>query len=182
MPGFCQMTGTLSPLLDSVVGGGTPERRNVRVLMDPMQLCPEKTFLDSPVTICPHKTLNYSRGIISEPDPLTTTDAEILDGFSGQGVIQLPNHQPQPKQNLTIHIFYHSYIAIKISTPISIIDTAPTTFNSLSISAAPSSSTAYLVLETSTTTSNTIPATPQDAKQTSKPRRKKHPPKTHLTL
>ncbi|GFX90051.1 hypothetical protein TNCV_887491 [Trichonephila clavipes] len=25
MPGFCQMTGTLPPLLDSVVGGGPPE-------------------------------------------------------------------------------------------------------------------------------------------------------------
>ncbi|GFX38230.1 uncharacterized protein TNCV_3838291 [Trichonephila clavipes] len=38
-----------------------------------------KTFLDSPVTICPHKTLNSCRGVISEPDLLTTTDAEILD-------------------------------------------------------------------------------------------------------
>ncbi|GFX56000.1 hypothetical protein TNCV_1953201 [Trichonephila clavipes] len=95
--------------------------------------------------------------------------------FQNSYSYQIINHNPS--KNLTIHIFYHSYIAIKISTPISIIDTAPTTFNSLSISAAPSSSTAYLVLETSTTTSNTIPATPQDAKQTSKPRRKKHPPK-----
>ncbi|GFT60863.1 uncharacterized protein TNCV_3615921 [Trichonephila clavipes] len=48
----------------------------------------EKTFLDSPVTICSHQTLNSCRGVISEPDQLTTTDAEILDGFSGQGVIQ----------------------------------------------------------------------------------------------
>ncbi|GFX75101.1 uncharacterized protein TNCV_3170291 [Trichonephila clavipes] len=43
-----------------------------------------KTFLNSPVNICPHKTLNSCRGVISEPDLLTTTDAEILDGFSGQ--------------------------------------------------------------------------------------------------
>ncbi|GFY10899.1 hypothetical protein TNCV_1124211 [Trichonephila clavipes] len=42
MPGFCQMTGTLPPLLDSVVGGGTPERRCFRVLMDPMLLYPGK--------------------------------------------------------------------------------------------------------------------------------------------
>ncbi|GFW50444.1 uncharacterized protein TNCV_2887491 [Trichonephila clavipes] len=48
-----------------------------------------KTFLNSPVNIYPHKTLNSCRGIISEPDLLTTTDAEILDGFSGQGVIQV---------------------------------------------------------------------------------------------
>ncbi|GFV56850.1 hypothetical protein TNCV_146021 [Trichonephila clavipes] len=56
-------------------------------------------------------------------------------------------------------------------------DTAPTPSNSLSISAASSSSTACPVPETSTTTSNTIPATSQDAKQTSKHRKKKRPPK-----
>ncbi|GFX33302.1 uncharacterized protein TNCV_811641 [Trichonephila clavipes] len=48
-----------------------------------------KTFLNPPVNIYPHKTLNSCRGIISEPDLLTTTDAEIVDGFSGQGVIQV---------------------------------------------------------------------------------------------
>ncbi|GFV90983.1 uncharacterized protein TNCV_1248701 [Trichonephila clavipes] len=42
MPGFCQMTGTLPPLLDSVVGGGTPGRRCLRVHMDPMLLCQGK--------------------------------------------------------------------------------------------------------------------------------------------
>ncbi|GFW49913.1 pggt1b [Trichonephila clavipes] len=49
-----------------------------------------KTFLNSPVTVSPHKTLNSSRGVISEPDLLSTPDAEILEGFSDQGVIQLP--------------------------------------------------------------------------------------------
>ncbi|GFU90583.1 hypothetical protein TNCV_484741 [Trichonephila clavipes] len=64
--------------------------------------------------------------------------------------------------------------------PNSVIDTAPTfTSNSLSISAASSSSTACSVLETTTTISNTIPATSQDTNQTSKPRRKKRPPKNH---
>ncbi|GFU28691.1 RNA-directed DNA polymerase from mobile element jockey [Trichonephila clavipes] len=48
-----------------------------------------KTFLDSPVTILPHKTLNSCHGVISEPNLLTTKDDEILDGFSGQGVIQV---------------------------------------------------------------------------------------------
>ncbi|GFW75964.1 putative RNA-directed DNA polymerase from transposon BS [Trichonephila clavipes] len=47
-----------------------------------------KTFLDSPVNIIPHKSLNTSRGVISEPDLLTTSKAEILEGFSNQGVIQ----------------------------------------------------------------------------------------------
>ncbi|GFW90130.1 hypothetical protein TNCV_1789521 [Trichonephila clavipes] len=88
VPGFGHMTGTLFPLLDSVVGGDTPERSCERVLMDPMLLCPENTILDSPITICPHKTVNSCRSVISEPDLLTTTDAEILYGFSGRGVIQ----------------------------------------------------------------------------------------------
>ncbi|GFU59984.1 uncharacterized protein TNCV_3237701 [Trichonephila clavipes] len=48
-----------------------------------------KSFLDCPVSVVPHKSLNSCRGVISEPDLLTTTDAEILDGFSGQGVIQI---------------------------------------------------------------------------------------------
>ncbi|GFT19141.1 uncharacterized protein TNCV_302771 [Trichonephila clavipes] len=39
---FCQMTGTLALLLDSVVGGCTPQRSCVRVHMDPMLQCPEK--------------------------------------------------------------------------------------------------------------------------------------------
>ncbi|GFW73127.1 uncharacterized protein TNCV_832461 [Trichonephila clavipes] len=36
------MTGTLPPLLDSVVGEGTPGRSCIRVFMDPMLLCPGK--------------------------------------------------------------------------------------------------------------------------------------------
>ncbi|GFW97222.1 uncharacterized protein TNCV_4784361 [Trichonephila clavipes] len=47
-----------------------------------------RTF-DYPLTISLHKTLNSCRGVISEPDLLTTPDGEILDGFSDQGVIQV---------------------------------------------------------------------------------------------
>ncbi|GFW71705.1 putative RNA-directed DNA polymerase from transposon BS [Trichonephila clavipes] len=47
-----------------------------------------KTFLNSSVTISPHKTLNSCRGFISEPDLLSTPEAEIFEGFSNQGVIQ----------------------------------------------------------------------------------------------
>ncbi|GFW07139.1 RNA-directed DNA polymerase from mobile element jockey [Trichonephila clavipes] len=43
----------------------------------------------SPSLVTPHRSLNFSRGVLSEPDLLTTPDAEILDGFSGQGVIQV---------------------------------------------------------------------------------------------
>ncbi|GFW77073.1 RNA-directed DNA polymerase from mobile element jockey [Trichonephila clavipes] len=157
------MTGPLPPLLDSVVSGGTPERRFPRVLIDPMLLCPDKglvlpttlnieqtastarffilslpnneiskkfpfaifkalqaigepksvkkmrsgdllaetqsniqstsylsakTFLDSPLLVTLHKFLNSCRGVLSEPDLLCTSDAEILEGFSDQGVVQ----------------------------------------------------------------------------------------------
>ncbi|GFT97310.1 uncharacterized protein TNCV_20131 [Trichonephila clavipes] len=48
-----------------------------------------KTFLNSPLIVTPHKSLNSCRGVISEPDLLTTSESEILEGFSDQGVIQL---------------------------------------------------------------------------------------------
>ncbi|GFU28323.1 uncharacterized protein TNCV_99871 [Trichonephila clavipes] len=285
-----------------------------------------KTFLDCPLTVSPHKSLNSSRGVISEPDLICTPETEILEEFSGQGVIQvkritikkdaeiiptkhliltfnnpkLPTtikagylnckirpYIPNPLRCFKCQRFGHSHTACrgqltcsrcatvghpstdctleprcvncsqshpsdsklcsqwktekeiqiiktnrnltylearkliapqlsqsyaqptisssvaavnKSSTstqaelvpstslvtvaspsisqpPHSVIDTAPTTSNSLSISAASSSSTACSVLETTTTISNTIPATSQDTNQTSKPRRKKRPPK-----
>ncbi|GFX80409.1 putative RNA-directed DNA polymerase from transposon X-element [Trichonephila clavipes] len=49
-----------------------------------------KTFLNSPVNIIPHKSLNTSRGVISEPDLLATSEAEILEGFSNQGSFSSP--------------------------------------------------------------------------------------------
>ncbi|GFX14812.1 uncharacterized protein TNCV_1485551 [Trichonephila clavipes] len=49
-----------------------------------------RTFgLVSPVTASPHKILNSCRGVISEPDLLGTSDSEILEGFSDQGVTQV---------------------------------------------------------------------------------------------
>ncbi|GFU20632.1 putative RNA-directed DNA polymerase from transposon BS [Trichonephila clavipes] len=48
-----------------------------------------KTFLNSPVNVSPHKTLNSCRGVISEPDLLSSPESEILEGFSDQGVIQV---------------------------------------------------------------------------------------------
>ncbi|GFT31169.1 uncharacterized protein TNCV_3645651 [Trichonephila clavipes] len=38
-----------------------------------------KSFLDCPLTASPHKSLNSNRGVISEPDLLCTSDAEILE-------------------------------------------------------------------------------------------------------
>ncbi|GFW90688.1 uncharacterized protein TNCV_2416851 [Trichonephila clavipes] len=78
--------------------GGEPKSvkrlRSGDLLIETLSVVQTKSFLQaktfSPVNIYPHKTLNSCRGIISESDLLTTTDAEILDGFSGQGVIQCP--------------------------------------------------------------------------------------------
>ncbi|GFX36940.1 putative RNA-directed DNA polymerase from transposon BS [Trichonephila clavipes] len=139
-----------------------------------------KTFLDSPLLVTPHKSLNSSRGVISEPDLLHTSEAEILEGFSDQGVVQSlqlinPLHQLRQNSPSTSSVTVAS--PSKSPPPHSVIDTAPTTSNSLSISAASSSSTACSVLETTTTTSNTIPTIFQETTQTSKPRRKKRPPK-----
>ncbi|GFW71716.1 uncharacterized protein TNCV_219301 [Trichonephila clavipes] len=74
----------------------------------------------------------------------------------------------------------------KSQPPIPLKNTAPTTSNNLSTSAASSSSKISMStpltashVQNTTTTSNTIPSTSQDAKQTSKLRKKKRPP-THI--
>ncbi|GFT69269.1 uncharacterized protein TNCV_2254151 [Trichonephila clavipes] len=43
-----------------------------------------KTFLNSPLIVTPHKSLNSCRGVISEPVLLSTSESEILEGFSDQ--------------------------------------------------------------------------------------------------
>ncbi|GFW14831.1 uncharacterized protein TNCV_1562941 [Trichonephila clavipes] len=48
-----------------------------------------KAFLDSALAVCPHKSLNSSRGVISETDLLCASEAEILEGFADQSVTQL---------------------------------------------------------------------------------------------
>ncbi|GFX57731.1 putative RNA-directed DNA polymerase from transposon BS [Trichonephila clavipes] len=51
-----------------------------------------KTFLDSTLTVTPHKSLNCSRGVISESDLLCASETEILEGLSDQGVTQRFRH------------------------------------------------------------------------------------------
>ncbi|GFV80680.1 putative RNA-directed DNA polymerase from transposon BS [Trichonephila clavipes] len=41
-----------------------------------------KTFLDSTLTVTPHKSLNCSRGVISESDLLCASETEIFEGLS----------------------------------------------------------------------------------------------------
>ncbi|GFW00102.1 uncharacterized protein TNCV_3568891 [Trichonephila clavipes] len=276
-----------------------------------------KTFIDSTLTVTPHKSLNSCCGVISEPDLLYASEAEILEGLSDQGITQVrritilrdSTHLPtkhiiltfnSPKLPTTIKAGYlnckirpyipnplrcfkcqrygHSQTScrgqltcsrcasaghastdcilepksrkliapqlskttattttqtdenitkivcppLKLLQPLitdpkptisssvaavnksststqaelvpstssvtvtspsksqhtnSLIDTVSTASDNLSISTASSSSTACSVLETTTTTYNTIPTTSQDTTQTSKPRRKKRPPK-----
>ncbi|GFT42677.1 putative RNA-directed DNA polymerase from transposon BS [Trichonephila clavipes] len=59
------------------------------------------TFLDSPVTICPHKSLNTSRGVISESDLLSTPESKILEGFSDQGCQRFGHSQTSCRSQLT---------------------------------------------------------------------------------
>ncbi|GFX06655.1 uncharacterized protein TNCV_382511 [Trichonephila clavipes] len=237
---------------------------------------------DIPVSIVPLKSPNSCRGIFSEPDLLTTTDVEILDGFSSQGVIydcilepecincyqarsadselcpkwrtkkeiqeiktnknisyvearklivpqlvqtythaakpSIVSNSKQTNQNITkikcppLKLLQPllslpkpntlisipaisessssiqakllpstSFVTVTLSSesqpPIPLRDTAPTSSNSLFISAASSSCTACPVLEATATASSAIPATSQDTKQTSKPRGRKRPPK-----
>ncbi|GFX81463.1 uncharacterized protein TNCV_143131 [Trichonephila clavipes] len=72
--------------------GGEPKSvkrlRSGDLLIETISALQTKSFLNSPVAISPHKTLNFCCGVISETDLLSTLEAEILEGFSNQGVIQ----------------------------------------------------------------------------------------------
>ncbi|GFW95667.1 uncharacterized protein TNCV_18981 [Trichonephila clavipes] len=115
-------------------------------------VCPPLKLLQ-PLVSVPKPTISSSVAAVNKSS--TSTQAELVPSTSLVTVASPSISQP----------------------PNSVIDTAPTTSNSLSISATSSSSTACSVLETTTTISNTIPATSQDTIQTSKLRRKKRPPK-----
>ncbi|GFX67273.1 uncharacterized protein TNCV_775301 [Trichonephila clavipes] len=47
-----------------------------------------KTFLDFHLTVPSHISFNSCRGVISEPDLLSSSESEILEGLSDQGVTQ----------------------------------------------------------------------------------------------
>ncbi|GFT33526.1 RNA-directed DNA polymerase from mobile element jockey [Trichonephila clavipes] len=115
-------------------------------------VCPPLKLLQPFISI-PKPTMSPKIPAVTKSS--TTTQANLLPSTSSATVTTSSVSQPS----------------------ISVIDTAPTTSNNLSISAASSSSSACPILETTTTTSNTITATCQDAKETSKLRRKKRPPK-----
>ncbi|GFW52386.1 putative RNA-directed DNA polymerase from transposon BS [Trichonephila clavipes] len=72
-----------------------------------------KTFLNSPLIVTPHKSLNSCRGAISEPDLLTTSESEILEGFSDQGVIQV--RRITIKKNTTV--FPTKHLILTFNSP-----------------------------------------------------------------
>ncbi|GFX90074.1 uncharacterized protein TNCV_2420581 [Trichonephila clavipes] len=154
-----------------------------------------KTFLDSPLTISPHKSLNTSRGVISEPDLLSSPEAEILDGFSDQGVIHSFHivfcHSGKPLAFRISSIKLTTQIESRLPEPISASNAVPgnrlnTSTSSLSAETCPvpTISNKFAALhpsvplsESATTTlnsklSNTSKA-PQNVKQNSKNRRKR---------
>ncbi|GFS74834.1 uncharacterized protein TNCV_1395321 [Trichonephila clavipes] len=81
----------LDPLPDAVAlySRCTPGKRRAWFLPDDRQTAPFAGLHDSTLTVTPLRSLNCNRGVISEPDLLTTPEAEILDGFSDQVVIQV---------------------------------------------------------------------------------------------
>ncbi|GFV81696.1 hypothetical protein TNCV_1703521 [Trichonephila clavipes] len=115
-------------------------------------VCPPLKLLQ-PLVSVPQPSISSS--VLAVTKSSTSTQAQLLPSTSSVTVTLSSESQP----------------------PISVIDTAPTISNNLFISTSSSSSSACPVLETATTTSNTITATSQVAKETSKPRRKKRPPK-----
>ncbi|GFX24200.1 uncharacterized protein TNCV_3869621 [Trichonephila clavipes] len=60
------------------------------------------SFLDSLLTIIPHKSLNTSRGVISESDLLSSPEVAILEGFSDQELLKLLSSVPQPNASPSI--------------------------------------------------------------------------------
>ncbi|GFW61535.1 uncharacterized protein TNCV_347831 [Trichonephila clavipes] len=72
-----------------------------------------KTFLNSPLIVTPHKSLNSCRGVISEPDLLTTSESEILEGFSDQSVIQV--RRITIKKNTTV--FPTKHLILTFNSP-----------------------------------------------------------------
>ncbi|GFU69966.1 hypothetical protein TNCV_3980601 [Trichonephila clavipes] len=58
-----------------------------------------KTFLDFLLQVTPHRSLNTSRGVVSEPDLLSTSKSEILEGFSGQNLCRLALRYPHSQKS-----------------------------------------------------------------------------------
>lgn len=47
-----------------------------------------KTLGTIPITVSPHKTLNYSKGVLSESDLMSVSETEIVTELAAQGVVE----------------------------------------------------------------------------------------------
>ncbi|GFW98623.1 hypothetical protein TNCV_2758021 [Trichonephila clavipes] len=169
------MTGTLPPLLDTVVGGGKPERSffltygsNAAVpgLLNLQQYPLQRKRRKNPKMQClkPISSANQiSSASPSMPTVSTSSQAQLLPSSSSVTVtLSSESQSPIPLMDTApvhlivyiplLHLPFPQYQGLK------------------PLPACP-------VFEITTTTSNTIPTTSQDANQTSNPRRKKRPPK-----
>ncbi|GFX07867.1 uncharacterized protein TNCV_4161361 [Trichonephila clavipes] len=74
-----------------------------------------KSFLDCPVSVVPHKSLNSCRGVISEPDLLTTTDAPNLPTSIKAGYLncKIRPYIPNPLRCFKCQRFGHSQTACR---------------------------------------------------------------------
>ncbi|XP_075534669.1 uncharacterized protein LOC142569023 isoform X3 [Dermacentor variabilis] len=52
------------------------------------------SFGDAKVTVTPHRTMNTTRGVVSDDDLLELTEAELLEGFTGDQYQKNPDGSP----------------------------------------------------------------------------------------
>ncbi|GFW74472.1 hypothetical protein TNCV_2413711 [Trichonephila clavipes] len=157
------MTVTLPPLLDSVLGGGTPGRSCIRVLMDPMLRFPKARKL-----IVPQQTPTYAQVAKSSTISATTQTDEknhknnmsafampetrILCKSITQYIALNTTISTSSSSNQTQLLPSTSSVTITLSSesqpPIPLTNSAPAISTSLSTPATSSSSTPSVILLT----------------------------------
>ncbi|GFS86900.1 putative RNA-directed DNA polymerase from transposon X-element [Trichonephila clavipes] len=103
------MTGTLPPLLESVMGGGTPERRCLRVLMDPNMQCPDG-FSDQGVIQVRIITLKKDHTNIPTKHPILTFNSPKLPSTIKAGYLncKIRPYVPNPVRCFKCQRFDHT--------------------------------------------------------------------------
>ncbi|GFW80147.1 uncharacterized protein TNCV_460551 [Trichonephila clavipes] len=114
----CRRVAGVSPLLSIgwwYLSSVSPKRHCCRVSIAdkgcrvyPLDPHPDATVLysgctpDFPLTVTPHRSLNSCRGVISETDILCSSETEILEGLSDQGVTQAEELEPDPEDKFAV--------------------------------------------------------------------------------
>lgn len=87
----------VSKTLSDTIGAGYKASRmangdlllELRDQMQHQKLSNLKSFGDVPVTVTPHRTMNTSRGVVSDDDLMGLTEAELVEGWSDQNVLNV---------------------------------------------------------------------------------------------